>query len=241
MLPEISKLFPREKVYEDMLRPAAQELGESFGNVVKTARFLLAPFDYLASQQDRFQKYLKRIAEKVPQENLTEAPPQLVGKILESLRYLDDDSILTEMYINLLSVSVDKTRNSLAHPAFPIILSALCRDEAIIIHFLKIEKYKLVEYIQFDNDKKIFNNAQYIKNTFPVNILDFPDNFIVYLNHLHSLNVAGIWQDGNQVPKIVNGIQIGVTINSVITFQRFGEMLAEACVVDDITKFGVSL
>ena len=241
MSPDISKFLPVEKVYEDLLQPSAQQLGDTFKNVVKTTRFLLAPFDYLATQQDRFQNYLKRVSEKVPQDNLVEASPQIVGKIFESLRYLEDDNILTEMYINLLASSVDKTKNKFAHPSFPILLSNISRDEAIIIYFLYNNKYILTQYASFNVSTNLFSPRQTIRNTFPVDKLDFPGNFFVYMDHLYSLNLAGIWQDGNQVTDYRNGTQVGVTINNVIILQEFGKLLADACVVDDITKFGVSI
>ena len=241
MLPDISKFLPGEKIYEDLLQPSAQQLGDTFKNVVKTARFLLAPVDYLANQQDRFQNYLKRVSEKVPQENLVTASPKIVGNSFEALRYLEEDSLLTEMFINLLASSADKDKHEKAHPAFPNILDNISSDEAIILYFLSKQNYKLSQYSVFNRNNNTFGPKTTLSNTFPAEKLNFPDNFFVYMTHLHSLDLAGIWQDGNQVPDIKNGIQVGVKINNVITLQEFGKMLAEACSVDDISRFGITI
>ncbi|EFL86088.2 hypothetical protein HMPREF0326_01791 [Desulfovibrio sp. 3_1_syn3] len=241
MLPDISKFLPGEKIYEDLLQPSAQQLGDAFKNVVKTARFLLAPVDYLATQQDRFQNYLKRIADKVPQENLVVASPQVVGKSFESLRYLEDDSILAEMFVNLLASSVDKTKHKNSHPAFPNIIDNISRDEAIILYFLNQQNFKIKQYAVYNRADNTFAAPQNLNNSFPVSKLDFPDNFFVYMNHLNSLNLAGVWQEGNQIPDIKNGIQVGVTINNTIMLQDFGKMFAAASMVDDISRFGVEV
>lgn len=240
MLPDVSKFLPGDKIYEDLLRPSAQSLGSAFGNVVKTARFLLAPFDYLAAQQDRFQNFLKRISEKVPTENLTEASPEIVGNAFEAMRYLDDSSILTEMFVSLLAVAVDKERNRFAHPAFPKIISNLCRDEAIIIYFLSKRLYTLVQYASFNAENNTFSQNIVRENTFPLHCLDFSDNFFVYMNHLNSLGLAGVWQRGNQEAVFEAGRQVGTIITSDIMLTEFGMMLSRACVIDDITQFGVA-
>lgn len=233
--------LPLEKVYVDALAPAAKQMGLAAENVVKAARFILAPFDYLAIQNDRFQQYLLRAAGKVPVENITECSPEIVGKTFEGLKYLEPDSILTEMYINLLSSSIDKERKKFAHPAIPLILSNLSRDEAIIIYFLNNSDYEITQYSELDIEKNLFKGRQLIKNSFPVNKLDFPDNFFLYIDHLYSINLAGIWQNGNQIPEIKDSVQIGVTINSKMMLTEFGKHFAQACVVDDITKFGISI
>jgi hypothetical protein len=58
----------------------------------------------------------------------------------------------------------------------------------------------------------------------------------MYIDHLHSLNLAGIWQYGNQEP-IMEGTpprQTGVNIKSLIIVESFGRMFTQACVPDDL-------
>ena len=55
---EIAKIIPAEKIYQDAAQPAFQQVGKSLETVVKAARFLLAPLEYLAKQHDRWEIYL---------------------------------------------------------------------------------------------------------------------------------------------------------------------------------------
>lgn len=56
------------------------------------------------------------------------------------------------------------------------------------------------------------------------------------MDHLYSLNLAGIWQVGNQEP-ILEGepaIQTGVNITSYAQLTSFGRMFAKACVPEEL-------
>ena len=74
---DLKKIIPTEKVYDDALSPAMKQIGKALEGVAKTSRFLLAPFDYLAAQHSRWERYLEKVAEKVPEENLIEGHPQV--------------------------------------------------------------------------------------------------------------------------------------------------------------------
>jgi len=71
-----------------------------------------------------------------------------------------------------------------------------------------------------------------VRNEFPLSELVFPDNFYMYMDHLNSLGLAGIWQLGAQEPILENGTQTGVFINNAIRLTVFGETFAKACVPD---------
>lgn len=56
------------------------------------------------------------------------------------------------------------------------------------------------------------------------------------MDHLYSLNLAVIWQEGNQEP-IFEGepaIQTGVNITSYAQLTSFGKMFAQACVPEEL-------
>lgn len=72
---------------------------------------------------------------------------------------------------------------------------------------------------------------------FPLDKLYYPDNFFIYINHLHSLNLAGVWQEGNQTAIFDNGVQIAVKILSYARLTDFGEMFAKACMPKELTGF----
>ena len=60
---EIKSLIPIDKVYEDALSAAMKQIGKSLESVAKTSRFLLAPFEYLSKQHDRWERHLEKVSQ----------------------------------------------------------------------------------------------------------------------------------------------------------------------------------
>lgn len=232
---EILKKIPMDKVYDDALSPAMKQIGSALEKTVKASRFILAPIDYIATYHDRWERYLKKISERVDDKNLTPGHPQIVIPVLEGLILSYENTLLSELFLNLLANSIDKTKQDLAHPAFPKIIQQLGHDEAVILYFLKKNRYKLKQHLAFDNMKHLFSGRKVIKNEFPLDKLNFPENFFLYMDHLHSLNIAGIWQIGNQevIMDKENKNQTGVYINSEITLTQFGGLFVKSCVPDN--------
>ena len=132
---DIAKLLPLNEIYKDLLQPAAKEVGGALESVAKVGRLVLLPIDALAPFSDRLRGYFKRIAEQVPEERRIEAHPQISGPVIESLRYVREDNIIADLFVNLLSRAIDQDRVGEAHPAFVSIISQLSSDEALIIWF----------------------------------------------------------------------------------------------------------
>jgi len=232
---ELKTIIPVEKVYEDALSPAMKQIGKSLESVAKTSRFLLAPFDYLAKQHDRWERYLEKVSLKVKDENLVEGHPQLVIPILEGLSLSYENTLLSELFINLLAISIDKTKQNFAHPAFPNIIKQLSHDEAVILFFLKKKNYKIKQKSDWNEEKHYFTNNDTIFEEFPLEKLDFPENIWLNMSHLNSLNIAGTWQVGQQevIRDEETGIQIGVYINNERRLTDFGEVFVSACMPNE--------
>jgi hypothetical protein len=109
-LEEIAKALPIKEIYQDAAQPAVKQVGQALEKTIKTARFVLAPVEYIAAQHVRWERYLERISEKVPEENLIEADPQIAGPVFENLRYAKENSLIAEMFLNLLARAIDKER-----------------------------------------------------------------------------------------------------------------------------------
>jgi len=232
----LGKLVPVKQLYKDAAQPAVKQVGQALEKVAKAARFVLAPIEYLGAQNDRWQHYLKRVADKVPEERMVEAHPQLAGPIFDSLRYVEEESIIAELFVNLLARAIDRERVYEAHPAFVHIIAQLSPDEAVILFHLKKQEYVYRQYAKYNPESDTFSARTVIENTFPTEKLTFPQNFPMYMDHLHSLDLAGIWQQGNQ-EAIMEGepkVQTGVNITSVIVLSAFGRMFTDACVPDEM-------
>lgn len=237
-LDDIKSIIPLDKVYEDALSPAMKQIGKSLESVAKTSRFLLAPIDYLAAQHDRWERYLKKVSEKVNDENLIEGHPQIVIPTLEGLSLTYENSLLSELFINLLANSIDKTKQDLAHPAFPNIIKQLSHDEAVILFYLKKKPYKLRQQSDLNEEGSRFINKVTLLEEFPLDKLQFPHHIWLHMNHLNSLNLAGTWQVGNQeyIHHPETKKQTGVYINSERRLNEFGDLFVQSCVPDEFTE-----
>ncbi|GAB6170893.1 Abi-alpha family protein [Paradesulfitobacterium aromaticivorans] len=124
-------------VYEDLLHPAAQELGKGLQTVAKTINVVLAPVAALIWGYEQIKAYIQPALEKrlknVPPEQIIPPDPAVAGPALEALRFTGYKEDLRELYANLLATSMDVETALKAHPAFVEILKQLSPDEARIL------------------------------------------------------------------------------------------------------------
>ena len=167
-----------QKAYKDLVQPAAKQVGDILGNTVKAARFIFAPIDYLAAKQDRFQKFIKKTVDKVPEKDRVDASPELSGPIIEAMLYNDEDSLIGELFAGLLSCAINRTRQDKAHPAFTKRIQEISHDEAVILFYLKKNSYKVDQ--QWDLVANKIKNMKIIQEDFPLDRLIYPDNLWMY-------------------------------------------------------------
>jgi len=231
-LEEFSKILPIADIYNDLLKPSTSEIGKGLESVAKTARFLLAPFEYLGNLHDKYLNFLKRVSENVSDKELVEVHPKITGTVFDGIRYLEEESLLFKMFVELLSNAITKNNSSKAHPAFAQIINQLSPDEAImLLHFKKMQ-YELWEQMDYNRSTNRFYNNRIIRNDFPVNKLAFPDNYTMYINHLNNLQIAGVPEYRNQEQIYGNGIQVGIKIFRKTEFLDFGKLFSECCIPD---------
>ena len=137
---------------------------------------LLAPIDYLAAQHGRWERYLKKVSQKVKEEDLIEGHPQIVIPTLEGLSLTYENTILSELFINLLANSIDKTKQDLAHPAFPNITKQLSHDEAVILNFLKKKSCRLKRQSYLNEEGTLFVKTITLNEEFPLDKQQYPNH-----------------------------------------------------------------
>ena len=136
-------------VYQDVVQPAAQELGIALQTVARSVHIALAPVSALVWGYDQIKDFVStKVAERlknVPPENIVTPKPNVAGPALESLRYTGHEEALSDMYANLLAASMDKATAEGAHPAFVEIIRQLTPDEAKLVSlFLKEMPFPLL-------------------------------------------------------------------------------------------------
>lgn len=227
-LDDIGKSLPIEKIYDDLARDSVIQVGSIALNSIKAARCVLAPIDYLAAQQDKLQSHLRRVNEIVPEDRQINAHPLVSGPIIDALKYVESESLIAEMFENLLARAIDKERVNEAHPAFSKIISQLSPDEALILSLFKEKSYEMeVNFIYSYNFKDI-DGMEIVVNEFPVNDLMFPENYAMYLEHLCNLNLL---KQFNSFHKVKEDSPYNYKYSLIKTkLSSFGELFSKACI-----------
>jgi len=219
-----------EKLYDDGVSDTAKEISKVGVDISKTARLLLAPLQLTAAFQDRVEIMIDRIRNKVPEERRIEAPAELVGPTLEKMKFLEEDSLLWEMFEEILTRSIDNEAIKSIHPSYSHIISQLSRDEALILYKLTEQDFKVVDTMDLNVKENRFENLQIEESQIPTNELFMPEKVHFYHSHLESLNLVH-WPIEKQ-DSIVdeNNKQTGVRRYSKIHLTEFGRLFVSACV-----------
>ena len=250
-----------KEIYNDALKPATKESGQAlqavvglFNNVVlypiKKANIT---FKYKLEQ---FEQDLKKKTEKIPSEKLIEPPLTVSGPTLEALKYTFDTKELREMYLNLLTASMNIDTVKLTHPAYIELIKAMTPLDAIA--FQKASKLGQIPCsrvtIGFDN--KVYINA--LPKIFAPDLLDKEDPFLLsasienlcrlgLLTHIN-LGIVGydyapfknhafIKQQFETVKPINTEVDLKIkTTEEVLMVSDFGKNFADACLSD--TEWG---
>jgi hypothetical protein len=257
MMNEISEILGSdviERAYDDVASPNFRSLGDWGTCVVKALRLATCPIDLVAFSHDKLATFINRSLAKVPKEDLEKPQMEIIGPIIEGIKYQNESSILYEMFSELLTSSINKNRLGDVHPAFPGIIKQLSPDEAIILFFLKRRKYQSEITMDLDNESHKFVNRKTTFDEFPINKLNYPYNMDAYMQHLDSLdlvqhvkmNEEAIYSENEFEQSVVATgafyvsparLQTGIRIFAERSLTAFGTMFAKVCVPANFAKF----
>ncbi len=162
---ELLKIFATE-AYKDVASPIAKQIGSTLHEV---AKLILSPVYYPTKLLNtRIENWFERISKEIPTDNLIEAAPNISIPAMQALALNQDDTLLGEMFFNILKSSVDKEKQQFNSPAFPKILEQLTRDECVFLVLLNKQSYKIHQEQDFDEAKNRFYNNREILNELPV-------------------------------------------------------------------------
>lgn len=213
---EVAKQIPIKDAYQDVLAPGARQFGGLVEDLAKTIRLALAPLQITAALQDRYVNFLNSSVRRVPDAQRISPAPQILGPVLEGVKYEAADTPLSEMFSQLLSRAFDKERASEAHPSYPALIRQLSTDEALLLRVfynceLSGQYLKFQWTMELDQAKNEFFNRVVAVDEIPRGQLVFPENVEFYMERLGVLGLAGTPQLGNQEPLVdSSNRQIGI-------------------------------
>jgi hypothetical protein len=237
---DLVRQLPAKQVYEDGLQQPVQQIGSIATDLLKTVHLALAPIQLTAALQDRFRTFVNRAVRQVPEERQVAPPPQILGPVLEGIKYEPEGTPIDEMFAELLSRGMDKDRVQEAHPAFPAIIRQLSADEAILITLVhSLKRFTVQTFVRYNPNCK---SKWQLNKRFSKAGIAHPGNISFYLDHLSSL---GLTRPVKQEPMIPTKHKIGLATFGrtfeTYTMTEFGGLFATACVPSVSTPQSSSL
>lgn len=141
---------------------ASKNFGESAVIISKTVKNCLLPLAAVNYGIDKakayFEKTFKRDLEEktqaIPAENIVEPKASIAGPALQGLAFSHEEFNLKEMYLNLISSSMNKQVADDAHPAFVEVIKQLTSDEAEMLQvYLRDNAPKVIGRVIYQHKK----------------------------------------------------------------------------------------
>ena len=128
-------------IAKNAVEPASKNVGEALGTFTGFfANVVLYPLKCLNAKFEQkaiaFERKMQEKYNNIPQENRTDAPVNILGPVLESLKYNIDEEYLQNLYANLLATSMDITKQQKVHPKYVSIISSMNEIDARIFKYL---------------------------------------------------------------------------------------------------------
>jgi hypothetical protein len=159
-------------VYQDLVQPAAKELGTALQTVAKTVHIALAPVSALVWGYEQIKEWVQQtVTEKlkdVPPDEIVPPRVAVAGPTIEALRFAAEEPTMRELYANLLATSMSSKKQSKAHPAFVEIIRQL---EVIDVHLLN---FIYARYIETRKDREEMWSRHSSLSDYPLQSIDFP-------------------------------------------------------------------
>lgn len=242
------KLIPPEVIvdaYNDGVQGPLKQAGKFGEQLFKTLRYITYPIQYAAHKQDLIDRRMAEALSDVPEDRRIKPSDSLILEVADKLRFQINDNLVSDMYVDLLSASMDSNKVNLAHPAFIHLISQISRDEALLL--LKISEIEYPAFIRRMSDWEVVTKEereqQYsstdciaedrsfkLQESFlKPEELHYPDNFYMYIDHLNSLelieyrnNDIKIPDDNRQTTRPSYGFWF-------IRLSKFGKLFFECC------------
>ena len=247
-------------VYNDGIKGTVVQTGEIIESVVGLFNNIVF---YPVKKANAFFKYkledfkneLEQKMSSIPEEKLVEPDLMIAGPTLEALKYTYDKDELRNMYLNLLTSSMNKDIKDKAHPSYVGIIRQLTPLDAKV--FKRLQDLGQVACahakLKIDNSNKVYSNAY--PNYIVMELLDLGDEIQLSTSISNLIRLGLIHHEDNSINsfnydcfktvniivnnKIIldnmnraegNGITTSIDIQGQVIMQNdFGKSFADTC------------
>jgi len=247
----IDKVLPA--VYNDLLSPATQELGDGLLTIAKAVKIALAPIEATVWGYDKIKEWLSlTVTEKLAKRKATsiKTPPiSISGPLILNMMFTSEEPDLRELYANLLASAMDEKTSDKAHPSFVTVIQQLTSDEAKIINYIAtIEKD--FPYWSGNSDAKIGSENdvwEQIRKVCVNSDIKYLENYRFYIENLIRLRIFKYQTENGQIEHHNGGSDENTDWDPYYTMKEyetieltdFGRMFIDACVSISSDKKGV--
>lgn len=233
------------EAYNDSSRGTLRQLGKVGEDLAKTLRLVLLPFQCTAFIQDRVEHAFKKAVEDVPEERRITPPESLILEVAEKLKYHPSDSIISNLYVNLITSATDADKVNKAHPAFIHVISQISPDEALFLREMsrnrvsaycrRVADWGVVDSSERDEYFKeasfeIFGvESQLLELMLKPEVFYFPQNFYMYVEHLRALELIEYVGNDIKIPDEWRSRKNSSHDFWFINLSKFGQMFFECC------------
>jgi len=195
IMTEVAKEQSKE-IYNDGFKGATQEGGQALETIVGLFNnVVLYPLKKLNMtykyKLEQFGNDMALKGSKIPKENIIEPPISIVGPTIEALKYTIDTEDLREMYMNLLTSSMDIEKIQYAHPSYVEIIRQLTSLDAQVLKRIQIYSDKIrCSRIDFAFDGRVYTSA--MPRVFAPDILKESDDPFLVSSSIENLCRLGI-------------------------------------------------
>ncbi|MFB7159258.1 DUF4393 domain-containing protein [Lysinibacillus sp. NPDC056232] len=236
-------------IYQDLLQPAAKEIGKGAHTVSKLIHVALAPVSALVWGYDKIADYLQTTLEEklkdVPPDNIITPDISIAGPTIEAMRFTNEE--LRDMFANLLASAMNSEKSEEAHPSYVEIIRQLNTDEAKILKHLKGQHFPTLNVVAYTSSSQHSPTMENFSNvSFKANC-DHPQKIHSYLENLNRLGLidlhspgtltdVSVYEELEQHPIIENALMLAgflgeaKIIRSYAKSTMFGTQFYDACI-----------
>lgn len=173
-------------LYDDALKPTAQESGKTLSLVPRTINAALLPLrKWILQQEYNFSETEKLLAKKlehVDENKIVTPEPHIAVPVLQALSYSMDSDELRNLYANLLAKAMNIDTKNLIHPAFVEIIKQFSPVDAYILREINPSKSFPVITISVNEYSNPVNTGDFLQGLeIPKRTYSYPN--ITYIQH----------------------------------------------------------
>lgn len=188
---------PIKQVTEKVVIPPAAEASKGITKLLSVVTTFIdnVTYKYIANSEMKKKKFLEELSQKynsIPEESLTEPNINILGNVMDSLKYNLDEDYLVEMYTNILISDMDSRTKNKCHVCFVEILKQLSKNDLEVLN--RIYMMKHTSSIPFGKLNIVDSNNKPLKYELhnPVYIAKIDnyiiDNYNVFSKSIENLN-----------------------------------------------------